>query len=306
MRNLRLAIETLENRFALNAAPVLVEQVSGDDWRASGERISSHEPRVSGYEGSKLQLVDDFTGDGVDDVLVEWPSGEWGLQVNDGKQLFLKPWGSGPDGETQIIETADFNNDGLLDILSYDKTTGDMWVSVNSLRNGFSSQLWTNFGPTTDWLHLFVDDFDGDGWVDVLGGESGGDWWLAKNAHTKFENHHWGRFAQFAWQDVLSDDFTGDGLPDVAARAADNTWWLWKGDSNQLQPAAYWDHWKMRDDWHDISSEDFNIDGRADLIGRTEDGRIWVGSAQKDRFHTWTWRPAGSIKPNGPTSPSWI
>lgn len=302
-RRKRLRLETLEDRVVLNAAPVLVRQFGSevtDTWAVSSEgspsvSIRSLLPSAAGYDAATTEMVEDFTGDGVDDVLVQWPDGGWGLQVNDGKQLYLMPWGESPEGDTTIVDTADFNNDGLEDILSYDKTTGDMWVSLNSLSDGFQSERWTKFTPNTEWLHLFVDDFDGDGRVDVLGGESGGGWWLAKNMETTFHNYFWGRFGQHAWQDVLSDDFTGDGLPDVAARGADNTWWMWAGTESKLDLAEYWGHWKMRDQWHNVSAADFNGDGRSDLIGRSEDGYLWIGDGDEDDQLTTTARGKGWI-----------
>ncbi len=284
--------ESLETRRTLNAAPILLQQFADDDWRAAGQAGEQSRleliRRQDLADDGEVFAVADLTADGVDDVLLQWPDGSLHLQINDGSQLFQVPWGQGPNVEAELLKLIDVNNDGLNDIVSFDRAQGDIWVSLNSV-DGFTSEVWSNFTTQTDWLHMFVDDFDGDGLVDVLGGEAGGGWWLAKNAETTFHNHSWGRLSTFAWEDVVSGDFTGDGLPDVAARASDNTWWTWHGTSTQLATPVYWGHWKMGDAWHDVQVADFNADNVDDVIGRTEDGRLWVGTAKSDRFHTWKW-----------------
>ena len=123
----------------------------------------------------------------------------------------------------------------------------------------------------------------------MLGGESGGGWFLAKNVETTFNNFSWGRVTTFPWVEIVSGDFNGDGLADVSARASDNTWWTWLGAVDRLQAPSYWGHWKMTDNWHDVQVADFNNDGLDDIIGRGEDGRLRVGTAMGDRFQTWTW-----------------
>lgn len=289
----RLQLETLETRQVLNGAPVLLQQFQNSDWRSvaldtSQERMSLVRVESFDLADKTVLAVDDFTADGVDDVLVQWPDGSLRLQANDGSRLFQLPWGDGAPLNAEVLKVADVDNDGLNDVVSFDRASGNIWVSLNSA-TGFTSEVWSNFTPRTDWLHLFVDDFDGDGRIDVLGGESGGGWFLAKNVETTFNNFSWGRVTTFPWVEIVSGDFNGDGLADVSARASDNTWWTWLGAVDRLQAPSYWGHWKMTDNWHDVQVADFNNDGLDDIIGRGEDGRLRVGTAMGDRFQTWTW-----------------
>ena len=286
-----LRFEGLETRRVLNSAPVLLTQTRDAGWEATAGEVSSMHDSISSsvFSHWDAEVVADFTNDGIDDILGRRPNGRWGMQVNDGLDLYVMPWGDPPPGEAELIDTADMNNDGWLDLISWNRTTGDIWVSVNVPGEGFVPEVWTNFYAPADWQHLFVDDFDGDGLVDILGGESSGHWWLAKNVRGDFHNFHWGSFPQFGWQDVVSGDFTGDDRADVMARGADNTWWLWEGSANGLHSARYWGHWKMRDEWFNVTTGDFNGDDVEDLIGRSDDGRLWVGSATKRGMHTWTW-----------------
>ncbi len=292
MRRPTPRFESLEDRKLLSVSPVLLQQFSDSDWRVTGP--DGQEDRLNMFRGPGLRddettvAVGDLNADGVDDVLKQHSDGSFHLEINDGRQLFPLSWGQGPAVEAEFLKLTDVNNDGLNDVVSFDRAQGDIWVSLNS-DTGFTSEVWSNFTTRVDWRHMFVDDFDGDGLVDVLGGEDGGGWWLAKNAETTFHNHYWGRLSTFAWENVVSGDFTGDGLPDVAARAADNTWWTWQGTNTQLATPEYWGHWKMGDAWHDVQVADFDADNVDDVIGRTEDGRLWVGTAKTDRFHTWKW-----------------
>jgi len=289
----RPQFETLETRHVLNGAPVLLQQFQNSDWRsvaldATRERMSLVRVESFDLADKSVKAIDDFTADGIDDVLVQWPDGSLRLQINDGSRLFQLPWGEGASLNAEVLKVADLNNDGLNDVVSFDRASGDIWVSLNSA-TGFTSEVWSNFTPQTDWLHMFVDDFDGDGRIDVLGGESSGGWFLAKNVETTFNNLPWGRITTFPWEDVVSGDFNGDGLADVSARAPDNTWWTWRGAVDRLQTPWYWGHWKMANDWYDVQVADFNDDGRDDVIGRGEDGRLRVGTAVDNRFQTWTW-----------------
>jgi len=293
MKRQTLEFEALENRVVLNVGPVLVQEVTDQNWQIrrfsdTSARVRSLRLQTDGVQDGTVLGVADFNADGIDDVLLQWPDGSLHLQVNDGKQLYELPWGDGPTTRSDLLAMADMNGDSLADVVSFDRETGDIWVSINS-RQGFRSAVWSNFTPKADWQHLFVDDFNGDGSIDVLGGEASGGWWLAQNVGTTFHNLYWGLLSKVAWQDVVSGDFTGDGIADVSARAPDNTWWTWTGAQGGFASPSYWGHWKMRNAWVDVHVGDFNGDNRDDLISRTEDGRLWVGTAKDTHFHTWSW-----------------
>ena len=292
MKRTTLEFESLENRVVLNVGPVLVQEVTDRNWQihrfdSTQSSVRSLSLQASPSNGAVLAVAD-FNADAIDDVLLQWPDGSLHLQVNDGEQLYELPWGEGPTTRSELLGVTDMNGDALADLVSFDRATGDIWVSINS-RQGFRSEVWSNFTPRADWQHLLVDDFNGDGSIDVLGGEASGGWWLAQNVGTTFHNHYWGQLSTVPWTDVVSGDFTGDGVADVAARAPDNTWWTWTGASDGFASSSYWGHWKMRDAWFDVQVADFDGDNRDDLIGRTEDGNLWVGTSTEARFHTWTW-----------------
>lgn len=314
----RLRIETLESRRVLNGDPLgvcLAPQplVTPSPPPPAGQdavdavvvtSYSTNHVRVRDTSGGVFMQIDgrrnpangfptafmtgDFNGDEVTDLLSADDVGDWWLYLNDGVQLHERSVGVGLNNVNHL-GTADFNQDGRLDIVSFDPTAGELWVSVNT-PNGFEHQNWGEFANPNGWSSLHVGDFSGDGRVDVLGGEAGGHWWLAQNnGGTDFDNYRWGRYADFNWVDTLSGEFTGDEHSDIVARAPDNTWWLWEGSATGFVGSRYFGHWKMRGEWQDVSTGDFNGDQIDDVIGRSNDGRLWVGTASTTGFQTWSW-----------------
>lgn len=285
-----MKLESLETRKVLNVGPIGILQQEGDTpaWKLSGNQAESISLNVnSDLVNTAIvpEVVEDFTGDGIADVLGRNAEGSWQLQVNDGTQLFTVGRGVGPAGNADLIGTADFTGDGALDILTLD-AGNNLRMSDNS-ETRFINRYWGLL--PAEPTHHFIDDFDGDGDMDAMFGEIGGRWTLARNDGTSFTVSDQANFGDFGWSSVVSGDFNGDGRADLAALAGDRTWWVWHSTDDGLESAKYWGSWKQRDSWQDVGVGDFNNDGRDDIIGRTDDARLWVGSSTDTRFHTWTW-----------------
>lgn len=283
-------LESLEARQVLNVGPIGILQQDADNsaWKLSGNEGASTSLNLhASLVDTEIspEVVDDFTGDGIDDILGRNANGSWYLQVNDGTQFFAVSRGVGPAGNAELIGTADFNGDGALDILTRD-AGNNLRVSDNS-DTRFINRFWGQL--PAEPTHHFVADFDGDGDMDAMFGEIGGRWTLARNNGNSFTILDQANLGDYGWSSIVSGDFNGDGRADLAALAGDRTWWLWHSTDSGLENAKYWGSWRQRDSWQDVGVGDFNNDGRDDIIGRTDDARLWVGTSTDTRFHTWTW-----------------
>lgn len=293
----RSRMESLEPRQVLSVTP-LVEPVLVSHFSDAGEvaytsvvdGVAEQSEPTLHNRGNDVDFekafTADFTGDGVTDFLGH-DANNWWLQVNDGTQLFNVELGE-KQSNGEVVGAADITNDGKLDAVIVDRTSGEIFVLINE-GNTANEVLWGQMSGITEDSYIFVDDYSGDGLVDVIVGNLGDAWTLAENTGSDFANVRYSDFPEFAWESVLTGDFSGDDVGDIAVRGPDQTWWVWFGKEGGFDPAKFWGHWKNRDTWHDVHVGDFTNDGRDDLIGRTEDGRLWVGSATDTRFHTWTW-----------------
>lgn len=313
MRRRRVNFESLEERQLLNAAPTDAPTAEAQNAATSGlvryirngnlivnsnssqpttESAPQHFPSEQIRSEWEPEFAGDFNGDGLTDIIGQVADEAW-LQVNDGDQFYLLPWGSGLPIDAEIVGSGDVNGDGLADIVSFDDTTNEVWVSINSLDHGFQNQLWARWSTPID-TDVFVADFDQDGLTDVLAGERNGSWLLGRSTGTRFSDQSWGRFVDYNWQDMVIGDFDGDSFSDIAARAPDRTWWIWLGTKTGLERATYAGHWKMGAEWYDVQVADFNADGKDDIIGRTDEGKLYVGTSdptddEQPSLRTWRW-----------------
>lgn len=294
----RLGLEKLDDRRVLNAGPIGPEfallstnattgaiQISSQG-QTQDVLVSSHPDAQNGP--LETLFAADFNNDGTTDLLSsDATDGRWWLQINDGTQLFPFPVGPGLSGN-QLLAAEDFNQDGLPDIASFNPTTKQLIVSVNQ-GTSFSHQVWGSFPTRLLVEEIFVEDFSGDGELDILAAQYDGEFVLAVNQGTSFSVQSWGAFPDFGWTNVLSGEFNGDAFADIVALAPDSTWWIWQGTPTGFGNAQSFGHWKMASGWTDIRVADFSNDGIDDLVSRTPDGNLYVATSEMNRFNTWIW-----------------
>jgi|GEM_PF-5843323 len=277
----------LATQFAAN--PTLSEDVTQQS------EVQQHWPSSDISDAWTAQLSGDFNGDDRIDTVGFVDSSAW-IQLNTGDEFYLLPWGEALPFGSEVIGLGDVDGDDLTDIISFNEMTNEVWVSVNSLSDGFQNQLWTRWSESLS-TQPFLGDFDQDGLTDVLVGTLRGRWLLGKSSGTSFVEKDWGSYSVFDWQDMVPGDFNGDGRVDLAARAPDRTWWVWQGNEQGLDGAKYWGHWKMGTGWTDIRVADFNADGMDDILGRSAEGTLHVATAVEkesatgtdSEFHSWRW-----------------
>jgi|GEM_PF-4632200 len=266
-----------------------------------------------------MMLTGDVNGDGVTDVLNLLADGSWqvslmnvdagnveglasrdrtadGISSGSNDETNTNPaetsiWTSwGTDVEWLDVQVADFNGDGLDDIVGRSAANGAWWVA-ESTGDGFVNRQWGSWTVGIEWTDVSIGDFNGDGLTDIVGrAPTNGSWWIATSTGENFQNTEWGRWTvNIDWEMVVGD-FNGDGLDDIAGRAStDGTWWIGKSNGVRFEN-SYWGRFTKNIGWSDFVVGDFNGDGLDDLMARAEtDGTMWVAESQGDKFVNRYW-----------------
>lgn len=114
-------------------------------------------------------LVGDFDGDGVSDLTGRNGS-EWWVSLSNGKSFENHHWASWATTEIwSDIVVADVNGDRRSDLIGRIEEDGTWWAA-RSHGDRFESYYWGGDWPTgEDLVSAHVDDFDGDGALELLG-----------------------------------------------------------------------------------------------------------------------------------------
>jgi RHS repeat-associated protein len=175
----------------------------------------------------------DYNGDGINDVFLNDPDGDWYIKSfgNSYGQL-TSSLGELCRGNLATlcdqVETGDFNGDGKADIWSIEENGFKIYTFNGSNLQFLYSETWlTN-------KHFFsLGDFNADGKVDVFlygsgKGETESDWssWQIKlSTGTGFVSYSiQQKKSNLKDDDFRSGDFNGDGSTDIMARTPDNSY----------------------------------------------------------------------------------
>ena len=182
--------------------------------------VSPISPLTSGY----LLVPGDFNGDGISDLAytgqVPYENAE-GIFLGNGDGTFQAPSILLKDPFFGVVSllAADFNNDGITDLLAQDFhgnsgiTSSSLFVQTNS-SNGTSKETFAWSFPLNQVGSVAVGDFDGDGNVDLAVSYS--------NAVNVFKGNGDGTFQAgvpygSSQGYTLAADFNGDGRIDLVA-----------------------------------------------------------------------------------------
>lgn len=283
---------------------------SSGDWgvlRGNGTSLTVAGNWITGTYGNwkdngKRIRVADINGDGRSDVILgPSSSGQWfGLRSTGSGFVNMGQIGTGygnffeyPDD----IRVADFNADGLADLLIGPDNSGN-WYSMRS--NGTTldnpglmiGNTYAEFDDDYDRIRIV--DMDGDGRTDVLlGPSSNGTWYVLRaNNGTTFDapGPAWATGAFAGWDDqkrIRVAEVNGDGLPDLiigpertGPASSQGNWYVMRSTGKSLLNSGIWRTGSYSSWYNDsdrVRSLDVNGDGLSDvLLGPNTEGKWFV------------------------------
>ena len=138
---------------------------------------------------------------------------------------FYQSWGAA---------AGDFNKDGVLDVVA-----GPSYYLGPAYTTRGEIDISPAQAPSTSFARTMIDyayDFTGDGWTDVLAGESRP---MHLYVNPKGENHRWAKYPvlpQITSEVALMRDIDGDGKPEIVfGRAASAAPWPSDGPTRRIR-----------------------------------------------------------------------
>jgi flagellin len=189
----------------------------------SGNANGSFGAAVTFSSGSRsiALAVGDFNGDGLNDIAaISQNDNNYSVFINQGSGSFAPRVSysipnTGTNLNIEAISLSDFNNDGILDIItaSYDANTVN--ISLGRGDGSFNNAISYNQGVNNNPRTILLGDFNNDGYVDFINPTS--------NANNVYLNNGDGTFRQgtsfspngSAVQSGIVQDINGDGILDM-------------------------------------------------------------------------------------------
>jgi uncharacterized delta-60 repeat protein len=234
--------------------------------------------------GSAADNTGDFNHDGnVDLVWRQSSTGQvwmWGMNGTTWTSAVLI--GVTPAGnDWQIVGKGDFNNDGNVDILWRQSSTGQVWTWNMNGTTWVGATLIGTSPAGNDWQIVGTGDFKKNGNVDLLWRQSstGQVWTWNMNGTT------WvgatllgGSLAGNDWQIVGTGDFNKDGNVDILWRqSSTGQVWTWTMSGTTWVGAALIGVTPAGNDWQIRDVGDFDHSGYQDLVWRqSSTGQVWM------------------------------
>ena len=229
---------------------------------------------LNGMSANKTIIVD-FTGDGYNDLLIRnfGGFGERGtLFENNGDGTFTNISAQSMLPDSGIYNVADFNNDGILDVLSLDiLETGNISLQYGNGDGTF--QALQQLGELWGYTPLAVFDYDRDGYIDIFWPHD----YVGYHLTTLLKNNGDGTFTNVtAGSGIVFNtdncnsldvgDINNDGFIDLYIGGSDAKLYLNNGDGTFTDITATSGANGQQDSDRTITFNDYNNDGWLDMF----------------------------------------
>ena len=256
------------SNFANNFASVLL---------GNGDGTFQDQSLIDAGQPTGAVLAGDFNGDGRTDLAFAPASGDqsgFSVYMGRGDGTFQAPNTQNAGFDAEAITTADFNGDGIPDLVAVDRQRSSLTVLLGRGDGNFRSPLTFPVGANPD--ALVVADFNGDGRPDLAVADYGSNTVsiLLGRGDGTFETQR-----QIMTGDspsaLVTGDFNGDGIPDLAVvndGSSTVTILLGRGDGTFAPPEI------IKGDFANaIAAGDFYGDGKTDLaVASADSANVYI------------------------------
>ncbi|HML13951.1 MAG TPA: FG-GAP-like repeat-containing protein [Xanthobacteraceae bacterium] len=217
------------------------------------------------------QVRNDFTGDGMSDVLLQNTDGTTQIWFMNGTSITSMASLGNPGSAWHVAATGDFNGDGKADIVwqNTDGLTGIWDMNGASI---IGTGLLGN--PGAAWHVIATGDFMGNGNADILWQNTDGEaaiWDMNGTSIIGAAVYNPGS----SWHAIGTGDFNGDGKSDILWQNTDGETAIWEMNGTSIIAAGVLGN--PGASWHAIATGDFTGDGKSDILWQNTDGltAIW-------------------------------
>ena len=241
------------------------------------------------------EAENDFNGDGLSDVLLEYTSGtlaDWMMNasaITSSGAITYQGQNATLYKQYSVAGVGDLNGDGKADVLISDSDgtfydwnlSGPVVTSINQLT---SQNQPVDLGPSSPWKVAGLGDFNGGGMADILLRNTNGafaEWTMDGSTieSSGLLTYHGNTVdPSAAWSVAGIGDFNGDNKSDVLLRNTNGTLadWSMSGSTiNSAQNISFEGATVMLPSaWTIVGVGDFNGDGMADILLRNTNGSL--------------------------------